>query len=374
MARRPRRVLFLIDTGGPGGAETVFSSLVERLDPTGWQPAPAVPSRDWLYYKLESMGVEPVLLPTTGPFDLRYLVRIIRAARSTNAQLIHAHLLTSSVYGCIAGLLLRLPVVCTFHGTADISPADRHLNFKFRILRNRAARIVFVSRYLQQRFESLGLNATQSEVIPNGIDVALYESNGRGSLRGPLGADGHAILVGAIGNVRSPKAYDILLKALAILKQTGPRCRCVIVGDTKGVPELTHQLLELRNALGLEAEVDFTGFREDIPRILRSLDICTVSSSSEGFSLTTVQALAAGVPVVATRSGGPEEIIEDGHTGILVPTGNPEALAEAIRELALDADLRRRIGRCGRETVRRRYDVAGMVARYEILYERILAE
>jgi glycosyltransferase involved in cell wall biosynthesis len=369
---QPKRILYLIDTGGPGGAESVFSTLVERLDPARWRPVPVVPVQDWLFRRLQSRGFEPLLLPSRRSFDVSYLARIIRVARGERVSLIHAHLLAASVYGSVAGYVVGLPVVCTFHGKADVSPGGRLLSVKLRIMRQLACRIVFVSQSLQEFFISLGLDPGKTEVIHNGIDMQDFAAGADQSFRRELAIGEDEVLIGAIGNIRRPKAYPILLRAAGLLKEQGLPCRFVIVGDTDGEHALYGELVALRETLGLRDSLFFTGFREDIPRILRSLDVCVVSSSSEGFSLTTVQALAAGVPVVATQSGGPEEIIANRQAGLLVPADSPVRLAEGIRVLVLDARTRAQMASRGRQLVREQFGLEAMLARYEAVYEQCL--
>jgi glycosyltransferase involved in cell wall biosynthesis len=132
--------------------------------------------------------------------------------------------------------------------------------------------------------------------------------------------------------------------------------------------------MQLHAVLDLGDTVRFLGFREDVAGVLEDLDIYVSSSTAEGFSLTTVEAMASGVPVVATRSGGPEEIVEDGVTGVLVPTHSPEKLAEAIHELAQDPARRRRMADAARTAAGKRFAIATMLRKYEALYESCLQD
>ncbi|HEX7049649.1 MAG TPA: glycosyltransferase [Longimicrobiales bacterium] len=369
----PRNILHLIDTGGPGGAETVYATLLARLDPGRWRSIAVVPEVDWLHGALRSAGVEPLVVPTHGSFDIRYLRRLHGIARRNGAEIIHAHLLTSGVYGGMLGRLRGVPVVCTFHGHADVPADERFRAVKFRILDHRRNRIVFVSAALRRAFlRRHRLDPARTEVIPNGIDARVFRAGTRGGLRAELGLPETTILVGAVGNIRASKDYPTLLRAAAALRRRSAAYRVVIVGDTRDAGY--DGLLALRSSLGLDQTVIFTGFREDVHGIMGDFDIYVISSSAEGFSLSTIQAMACGVPVVATRCGGPEEIIEDGVTGVLVPTGAPEALADAVHALAGDVVRRERFSRVARERVERRFTVESMVQAYSALYERCLAD
>jgi glycosyltransferase involved in cell wall biosynthesis len=172
--------------------------------------------------------------------------------------------------------------------------------------------------------------------------------------------------------VRGPKAYDVLLRAAALLATDSMPSRVVIVGDTSGTvyPGLT----ALASSLALGSRVSFAGFRQDVPEVLRAFDALALSSRTEGFSLATVQAMATGIPVVATRSGGPEEILEDGVTGLLVPTDDPAALAAAMRRLRDQPELRDRLAQAGPQSVRARFNRSAMIEAYQRLYDALLSD
>jgi glycosyltransferase involved in cell wall biosynthesis len=144
----------------------------------------------------------------------------------------------------------------------------------------------------------------------------------------------------------------------------------VVLGH--GSDRQMEDLLALRRELALEDHVSFLGFRQDARRLLSGLDVFVSSSSTEGFSLSTVEALWVGKPVVATRSGGPEEIVRDGETALLVPTRSPAALADGVERLLRDPALARRLGEDGKRHVRQRFSRERMVANYEEVYREAL--
>lgn len=365
------RILHLIDTGGPGGAETVFHNLVTGLDPHRWRSIPVVPERDWLDRSLRQYGLEPILLTTQGSFDWRYLAKLSAVIRAHRVELVHTHLLTSSVYGSLIGRALGVPVVCTFHGQADIEQRA-HRRAKLGVLNHCATRVIFVSEALRRHFLiRTQLDPARTEVIYNGVDMNYFSPGGDRSVRQEFGIAEDQILVGSIGNVRPSKDYPNLLRTAAELRTTSSAFRFLVVGATNH-PEFD-EVLRLQRELGLENTVLFTGFREDVPRVLRSFDAFLLSSLQEGFSLATVQAMAAGIPVVATRCGGPEEIVEDGISGMLVPPRRPEALAQALRNLFSDSEIGRTFAERGRASAAVNFSRSTMIARYEALYTRCIA-
>jgi glycosyltransferase involved in cell wall biosynthesis len=170
--------------------------------------------------------------------------------------------------------------------------------------------------------------------------------------------------------VRAPKAYDNLLRAAAIAVKGDPNLRFVVVGEGSGT--LLEELLRLRAQLGLQDIVCFAGFRPEVSVPLRNFDSFILPSRSEGFSIATVQAMASGLPVVATRSGGPEEIVTDGIDGLLVPRDDPDALAAAMLRVAADEGLRRRLGSAARAAARTKFSLTKMLEGYEEIYRGAL--
>jgi len=370
MERRSRRILHLIDTAGPGGAETIFLNLVNGFGPPAWQSFAVLPQKDWLWYAFEERGVTPVLLSTRGSFDVGYLRGIARLARLHGADLIQAHLLSSSVYGSLAAMSSGLPVVCTFHGRNDVATAS-YRGAKFSILRRRANRYVFVSQSLRDWFvERERIDRRRAHVIHNGIDCNQFKAAREPELRAEFGAGPNEILVGAVGNLRAPKDYPTFVRTAALLAQRSPRYRFVIVGAAD--EPIRTELLVLMRELKLGDRMMLAGFRPDVERVMNALDVYVLSSVSEGFSLTTVQAMACETPVVATRCGGPEEIVVDGHTGLLVPPRDPNALAAAIDELSSNEPKRAAMREAGRARAERNFSIASMIASYGQLYAECL--
>ncbi|CAN5607262.1 glycosyltransferase family 4 protein [soil metagenome] len=365
-----RTVLHLIDTGGPGGAETVFLELATRLNSERWRSVAVVPSRDWLHGALRERGVEPVVLRSRRAFDAGYLAALHRLGAREGAALIQTHLLTTWVYGSAVARLRRLPLVGTLHGAVDLPEGDRHRALKLRLTRRDASRVVFVSESLRRTLlQREPIAAARTLVIRNGIDLDHWTPGADDAFRSALGLRPGELLVTAVGNVRQSKDYENLLRAAAWLRDRGTTCRIAVAGDTRG-GGLYEGLLVLRRELGLDDTVSFLGFEADVRRVLWNSDVYVLASSQEGFSLTTVQALACGVPVVATRSGGPEEIVSDGAEGLLVPVRDPAALGAAVRKLLLDAPLRARMAEAGRRRAEA-FGVDRMVAAYERLYDEL---
>ena len=363
-------MLHLIDTGGPGGAETVFLDLARELARRGWQSIVVVPERDWLHHRARSAGFEPLVIRASRSFDLAYLRTLRSIVRDRNVDLVQTHLLGTSVYGTLACMGTKVPVVSTFHGRPDIRGKGPGALIKNRLLRSDRNRVVCVSESLRTHFIATGALPESARVIHNGVEFEAIATPAGPELRDELNVPGDAMLVGAIGNVRPSKGYSILLRAFARVRSDVPTAHLVVAGQHGG-PLGEHLLRESRE-LGLNGAVHFLGFRSDVSTILRQLDVFALASLDEGFSLAIVQAMASGLPVVATRSGGPEEIVGAGGPAMLVPPGDPTALARALVEVLVDRDLAHTLGHAAREHVRDRFTIGRMGDRYEQLYGEIL--
>ena len=177
-----------------------------------------------------------------------------------------------------------------------------------------------------------------------------------------------AVLVGALGNIRPAKDYQSLLAAFAKVAARNTEACLVIAGEGGG--SLLAGLKRQRTNLGLEGRVHFLGYVDDPAEYLRNLDVFVLSSSTEGFSIATIQAMATGIPVVATRCGGPEEILSADEYGLLVPAADADALASALIALIDSPEKRRTFATAGRGLARKRFDMAHMLSEYQALYRQ----
>lgn len=367
-----KRILHVIDTTGPGGAETVFVELADRVRAAGYDSVALLRGDGWVRSTLGGRSVVTHVLDAKGSFNWRFLLALCNLIRREKVDVIQSHLLGSSVYGALAGWLTHRPVVATFHGDVDFAGAGRLHDLKFRVMNHAVSRYVTVSHDLAVRARARGLSPrVQTEIIYNGIDVSRYgKTEEAAALRRELGFPDDAVVVGSLGNIRSAKSYDVLLKAAAHVCSQKPHVRFVVAGASN--PASMAPLQRLVDDLRLRERVRFLGFRSDVPAFLGALDVFALSSSSEGFSIATVEAQATGLPVVVTRCGGPEEIVTDQETGLLVPVQDPAALANAIVRLIEEPALAQRLALAGQRAAKERYSASAMVGRYAAIYEQLL--
>jgi len=364
-----KTILHIIDTTGPGGAETVFIDLITHLPKQEYRPVVVIRGKGWVYDELRRCNIEPIILDAKGSFNWRYLKSLMSLIRHEKVDLIQSHLLGSNIYASLAGLLSRTPVVATFHGNVDVAEKERLLWLKFAAINYGAVAIIAVSNALRDNIvQRTSLCSDKTSVIYNGINTKKFKREKSNGLRQQFSWNRGEIIIGSLGNIRPAKAYDVLLQAAALLKDKQQSYRFVIAGQGKG--GLYQNLLQLRAERALDDRVQFSGFNDDPAEFLSNLDMFLLSSRSEGFSIATIQAMAAGLPVIATRSGGPQEIITHAENGWLVEVDNPQQIAEAIEKLTNDKDLSKRLAKSGQKHVIQTFDIKNMINSYEAIYQK----
>ena len=341
----------------------------------GSRPKNTVPwwssgGKGWVYEELHRRGVTPVILDAKGSFNWSYLSALCRLIRREQVDLVQSHLLGSNVYCAMAGLLTRTPVVTTFHGSVDIGERERFKRMKFGAINAGARSVVAVSKDLKTDIlQRTPLKPGKLRVIYNGIDTAGFQQPRSDRLRRQYGWAEDEVIIGSLGNIRPAKGYDILLQVAALLEKSPRSCRFVIAGQGKG--PLYDSLLQQRKELGLEDRVLFMGFIDDAAEFLSNLDLFLSTSISEGLPLSAIQAMVAGLPLLATRCGGYEELVSDGENGLLVEIGNATAIAAALEVLATDSGLQATIARHAREHVMETFDLSVMLAAYQQVYDAL---
>jgi glycosyltransferase involved in cell wall biosynthesis len=362
-----KTILHTIDTTGPGGAETVFIDLATRLPKDQYRSVVVIRGKGWVYEELNRRGVTPILLDAKGSFNLRYLSGLRKIIRSEGVDLVQSHLLGANVYCSLAGFSTGTPVVATFHGEVDIGINERLVWLKFGAINLGASSIVAVTDSLLADIASrTSLSEKKACVIYNGIDTSAFIRPRSSNLREKFGWNDSDVIIGSLGNIRPAKGYDILLKAAALLEQSGHTYRFVIAGQGKG--KLYDDLLALRKELGLEPKVQFLGFIDDAADFLANIDIFLSSSISEGLPLSAIQAMVAELPMVATRCGGYEGLITDRENGVLIEVGSPQAIADGIEMVTADNGLRTRMSQNAKKYAISTFDIQVMLDAYEQVY------
>ena len=357
-----KKVLLLIDTCGPGGAESVFLSIVDHVDKYGFIPVVVLPDRGWLYQKLVTSDIDVRTERSAGSFNTEFIRYLVRLIRTEKIDLIHAHLFGASIYGAIAARLTGAPLICTIHGYVDVSEKTKFFRLKLLIIFLVARYVVFVSKGLAGEVAPIfKIGIDKKKVIYNGVhfDDKVSKCFSDNSDR--------EVVIGCLGNIRHAKDYETMLAVAREIKDRSSKVIFKVYGDKNS--DYYQALEEKKTALGLDKVVYFEGFVSDVAAALDAMDLFLLTSKSEGFSLATVEAMSRNLPVIASRSGGPEEIINDGQDGLLVDVGDVNGFADSIMELIENPALRKRLADSAQCSVRERFSMKNMINGYLELYK-----
>jgi glycosyltransferase involved in cell wall biosynthesis len=328
-------------------------------------------------------GVKPVIVPqlrrNIDPIGgLITLFKLYRLMRREKPHIVHTHTATAGLLGRLAAKLAGVPVILhTFHGhvlRGYFGPLrSKVLVWMERCLARLSDRIVTVSE--GQRWELAGYGIAPLEkitVVPLGFeleDLLTCESH-HGELRRELGFAKDNKLIGIVARLVPIKNHRLFLQAAQVVAEAVPQARFLVVGDG----ELREELEAYARDLGLNGRVLFTGWRRDLPRLYADLDVVALTSINEGTPVSLIEAMAAGVPVVATAVGGVPDVVVEGETGYLVEGGDVKRLAGAIVELLRNPKEAREMGQKGREVAYPKFAAQTLIANVEGLYAELLRQ
>ena len=371
MSNLPKRynILHLIDTTGHGGAETVLKTLVCGLDRSRFQSYVLLSDYGWLYDQLTGKpDVTVIVFNGKGRLNFSLLHKLGKVIRKYKIDLIHTHLFGSSFYGSLASFLFRVPVVATFHGIPDWHPEDLFNKLKLYIIYGNAKATIFVSEYLKRYFEDIASRYPKNSLcIYNGVSLPKNQKTDVKGAKQRLGFAEEDTLITSVGNIKPIKGYDILLRAARTVLDQLPDIKFVVAGAPI-IDDDYQNLLRLRSDLELDGSFFFIGYQENPEIVLKASDLFVLSSISEGFSLSIVEAMAHKLPIVATKSGGPEEILENDITGRLVAHRSSTELGQSIIEVMRNRKFKRTIAENGYRCFLNKFSEARMIQQYQELY------
>lgn len=335
--------------------------LVRRLDPSRFRVHAACFDRAgaWLPRVVES-AASVAEFPIRGfarPATALQLLSFARWCRRERISVVHTCDLYANVFGLPGAALARVPV--RIGSRRELNPDKRAAQIRLQRHAYRfATKVVANSGASRQILIQEGLAPESIAVIPNGLDPGGFALSERhAGMPWPLS-------VLTVANLRPEKNHTTLLAAAALLRNEFPDLQFRIAGDG---PERARLEAEVA-ARGLQGQVTFLGHRDDVPTLLREADLFVLPSLSEAFPNSALEAMAAGLPVIAGAVGGLLDLIEDGRTGLLVPPESAGALASAIRQVITDPARAARLGERARAHVAGRYSFERMVASFEELY------
>lgn len=363
---RPK-VAHLVHDLSVGGAELLAANIARTLRGGFDFSFLCTDQEGPLADQLRSEGFSVHILHRRPGIDWRCIFRLRRLLAELRFDLLHAHQYTQFFLAAMARRQSRpTPILFTEHGRhfPDVVSGKRRLCN--RLLLRKCDRVVGVGEAVRDALVNQeGLPSGRVEVVYNGVPENIAgESGDRRAARRELQVTDDNILVMQVSRLDSLKDHQTALRAFAEMHAADPRARLVLVGDG---PERS-RLESIVRELNLSTAVQLLGTRHDVARLWQAADIGLLTSISEGIPLTVLEAMSAGVPVVATRVGGVAEIIVGELTGMLSPARDTHDLAQHLLRLAADPKLRSRMGQAGLQRVRKRFSFDAMTAQYDRLY------
>ena len=370
--QRTPRVLQVVLSLTPGGTEGLVVEICRRLAPEFGVAVCCLDNEGEWAADLQARGVEVKALRRRPGFRPQVGHAIARFAEERQIDVLHCHQYSPFVYGRFAAVWnRRLKIIYTEHGRLS----DARPSWKRRLVNPWLSRfdgsIVAVSHELRDYMIEARFPSDRVEVVHNGVEPATVPSAAdRRQARQHLGLDDRAFVVATVARLDPVKDLMTLFEAFAKVRLRVPSAQLLVIG---GGPE--RDRLAARAAQpDLAGSVHMTGYRSDVRALLPAADVYTSSSISEGVSITILEAMAAGIPVVATAVGGtPEVLPEESAGGILVPCRDPERLASAIVSLALDQPQRAVMAAAGRRRLESSFTIDRMVDDYARMYRGLVA-
>jgi glycosyltransferase involved in cell wall biosynthesis len=360
---RPLPIAVVIPSFHPGGTERQMIELVRRLDPRRWRVHVACFRREGAWADRASEAAASVAeFPISGFARLASLAQMRRFAawcRDEGIALVHTTDLYSNIFFLPGALLAGVPVRIGSRREIAAGKSIGQLTVQ-RASYACAHRVVANAEAVATRLRREGIRADRISVIPNGLELSRFW---------PRRLPNRLRRICLVANLRPGKGHDTLINAAPAVLARFPDAHFELIGDG---PD-RGQLEQLVRDRGLQHAFTFAGHVEDVPGRLAQADLFVFPSESEAFPNALLEAMAAGLPVVASSVGGITEVVQHGQTGLLIPPRHPEALADSLCGLLTVPHEAHRLGANGRALVERRYSFDRMVEAAEEMYEHELA-
>ena len=375
---KPPLIVHVVHQFDVGGLENGMVNLINRLPPERYRHA-VVCLQGYSDYsrRIRNPEVEFYALDKKPGKDLGVYRRLARLLRELRPDLVHTRNL-SALEGQYVAAWCGVPA--RVHGEHGRDVFDLHgKNRKYNLLRKLARplvhRYIALSRDLERwLIDTVGVRPDRIAQIYNGVDIERFHPRreARGAFGPPGFARGDEIVIGSVGRMAEVKDFPTLVRAFISVIEQYPELRnhlrLAIIGE--GASRAVCQAMA--DQAGVGDSIWLPGARTDVPELMRGFDLFVLPSLGEGISNTILEAMACGLPVIATRVGGNPELVEEGRTGALVPAGDAVAMAQAMLAYSRAPDLAESHGRAGRAEVERRFSMEAMLRAYMEVYDSVI--
>lgn len=359
------KVLYLLNHAGKAGTERYVHALVEKLNEKKIKAYFVYNEEGLLVDRIKALGVETYRLTMKHPFDIKAAWRLSRLCKKLDIDIIHTHYLRENYISLISRLFNpKIRVFYTNHFILRNNLPQRIFN---RILGTLQAGVIAVCNKGKDMMISNGVNPKKIRVIFNGVDPNLWGSPEESTLRSELGIDRDTFILFCASRFAHDKGHDFLVKSLAEIKRiTDRKFKCILAGDGPLLEEIKQLVVQME----LQEDVIFLGFQKDMKRLYMGSDLYVNSAQHEALSFAIIEALAAGLPVIAADIGGNRDIINDStNCGLLVEYDNASAMAAAIVSVMNDREMQEHLRTNALKTVAERFNIDKIVDETYHLYE-----
>jgi glycosyltransferase involved in cell wall biosynthesis len=382
---RPRKIAYLLTPIEFGGAERVSLNFLQHVDRESFEIDPLLLTRPWEEENLFVRALRAARYPlqkipvaVRPPNEGRDFFRVVRSfarvrglLKSRPFDLLHTHGYFADIIGIPAARSLGIPVLSTCHGFIENDSNLWIYNRLDRLLLRFANRIIAVSERIRDLLIRSGIDTARISMLSSGVETALSTErilSERERRRAALGFTNSDWVLGYVGRLSVEKGLVHLIRGGRLLRDRGVPIRIVIVGDG---PQLT-ELQNIARQEGLARNTVFAGFQEDARDWYYAFDVFALPSLTEGTPMALLEAMARGIPSVASAVGGIPQVIQSGENGLLTQPENPEGLADAAEFLYRNRSLWSQVSERARQTVTERYNISAWTRRVESLYREVL--
>lgn len=365
------RVLETIRQGKIGGGESHVLDLVASLDKTAFEPIVLSFTEGPMITALQKMNIPAFVIESEKAFDISVWKKVKKFMEDQRIDIVHVHGTRANTNVLWAARRLGLPVVYTIHGWSfhdGLHPLAKRLRIAAEKFITRKTQVNICVSESNRQTGIKALKGFSGIVVRNGINLQKFNPNAQyPDLRAEYGIPEDKLLVCFIARMTYQKDPVGMIRGFAAVLQQAPQLHLLMIGDG----ELMSAVKDAAASAGIEKQVTFAGFRQDVPAVLHAADIYCLPSLWEGFPIGVLEAMAMGKAVIASDVDGTKEAVTDGENGLLVPSGNPEALAAAIVKVAHDDVLRARLQDNAKAAIAANFNVAGMTEKIAAVYQQL---
>jgi glycosyltransferase involved in cell wall biosynthesis len=357
-----------------GGPEVLILSFIKEMDSSRFSNfIVSLNNQDIrtssFLAEAENMGIKTERIKWKSIcLSMLVIKKLVSLMRQNEIHIIHTHDLRSNFVGYMAGKIGRIPVVTSVHGWIEKSFKFRIHNFADKILVRFFNRIIVNSEFLRKHLSQFKIPDKKISTVYNTVDVLNFERDvNPEETRKELGIDPGSIVIGTVGRLNTEKGHKYLLEAARDVLTSFPETVFLIVG--KG--PLERELKDFARKAKISPNVLFTGFYQDLRKVLNVIDLFVVPSLSEALPLSLLEAMAARKPVISTNVGGIPEVVKTGETGIVVNSGAADELAQALITLLENKDKARELAKNGQELIREQFSTQAVTKKLEAIYREL---